>query len=303
MDNLSEIAIFVRVVESRSFSTAADKLGLSRAAVSKSVSRLEERLGARLLHRTTRRLSLTEAGRALFSRSREALATLEEAELEIGCLQGEPRGTLRISGPIYFGVRYLAPVLAEFLARYPAIAAEVELDDRIVDIVEEGFDVAIRITELQDSSLVSRRLARCRHAVCASPGYWERHGVPERPEDLARHNCFVYSYVSPTGVWRFRGPNGQETAVQVRGNLRFNNTEMARVAAVQGLGVLLLPTFYVGDDIREGRLTPVLSDYRVARDTSVYAVYPARDYLPPKVRMFVDLLAERFGPEPYWDQF
>lgn len=303
MNNLTEVAIFVQVVESGSFSTAADKLGLSRSAVSKAVSRLEDRLGARLLHRTTRRLSLTEAGKALFGRSREALAALEDAEFEVGRLQSEPRGMLRISGPVYFGARHLAPVLAEFLERHPAIQADVHLDDRIVDIVEEGFDLAIRVTELQDSSLISRRLAPCRHVVCASPSYWERHGKPERPADLTRHNCCVYSYVSPAGVWRFRGPDGQEVTVAVNGNLRFNNTHMARVAAVQGLGVLLLPTFYVGDDLREGRLAPVLEDYRFAQDISVYAVYPARDHLPPKVRVFVDLLAERFGPEPYWDQY
>jgi DNA-binding transcriptional LysR family regulator len=302
VDNLTEIAIFVRVVESGSFSTAAEKLGLSRAAVSKSVSRLEERLGARLLHRTTRRLSVTEAGRALFSRGREALATIEDAQLEVGRLQGEPRGTLRVSGPIFFGVRYVAPVLAEFLARYPAIEAEVELDDRVVDIVEEGFDVAIRIAELQDSSLVSRCLARCRHVVCASPEYWQRHGKPVQPEDLAGHNCFIYSYGSSQRAWRFLGRDGREVAVPVGGRLRFNNTEMARLAAVRGLGVILLPTFYVGDDIREGRLLPVLEDYRIAREVSVYAVYPAREHLPPKVRVFVDLLAERFGPEPYWDR-
>jgi DNA-binding transcriptional LysR family regulator len=301
VDNLTEISIFVRVVESGSFSTAAEKLGLSRAAVSKSVSRLENRLGARLLHRTTRRLSLTEAGRALFSRGREALATIEEAQLEVGHLQGEPRGTLRISGPVFFGVRYLAPVLAEFLSRYPAIEAEVELDDRVVDIIEEGFDVAIRITELPDSSLVTRRLARCRHVICASPEYWQHHGKPTRPEELAGHNCFIYSYEPSPRTWRLLCPDGREVAVQVDGRLRFNNTELARVAAVRGLGVILLPTFYVGEDIREGRLVSVLEDHRFARDVAVYAVYPVRKHLPPKVRLFVDLLVERFGPEPYWD--
>lgn len=303
MDNLTDIAIFVKVVESGSFSAAADKLDLSRAAASKSVSRLEERLGARLLNRSTRRLSLTEAGTALYGRSRDALAALQEAELAVDRLQSVPRGTLRVSGPVYFGVHHLTPVLAEFLERYPDVDADVQLDDRLVNIVEEGFDVAIRVTELKDSSLVSRRLAPCRSVVCASPEYWERRGKPLHPEDLAAHNCFVYSNLSSPNVWRFIDADDRETAVHVRGNLRFNNTEMARTAALRGMGVIRLPTFYVGDDLREGRLAPVLPDYRVAFQASIYAVYAARDHLPPKVRAFIDFLAERFGPEPYWDNF
>jgi DNA-binding transcriptional LysR family regulator len=302
LNNLTDIAVFVRVVDTGGFSAAADRLDLSRAAVSKAVSRLEERLGARLLQRTTRRLSLTESGRALYERSRRALASIEEAEQEIGRLQGEPRGTLRISAPVYFGVHHLAPLLSEYLARHRDVDADVQLDDRLVDIVGDGFDLAIRVSALEDSALVGRRLAPCHIALCASPDYWERHGRPEVPADLAAHNCFVYSNLSSPGVWRFRDPGGHEIAVTVGGRLRFNNTEMARAAALQGLGVIWVPTFYVGDELRSGRLMRALADYRPAREVSIWAVYPARDHLPVKVRLLIDLLAERFGPEPWWDR-
>lgn len=303
MNNLTEIAIFVRVVETGSFTAAAEKLGLSRAAVSKSVSRLEDRLGARLLHRTTRTLRMTEAGETLFRRGRRGLAEIEEAELEVNHLQGEPRGILRISAPVYFGARHLAPVLSEFLAAYPALEADVELDDRQVDIVEEGFDLAVRIAVLDDSSLVSRRLAPCRMVVCASRGYWAAHGLPERPADLAAHNCFIYSNLAAPNHWRFLNDAGEEIGVEVRGNLRFNNTEMAISAVLQDVGVIRVPTFYVGDELRAGSLVPALTEYHVPREASVYAVYAAREHLPPKVRSFIDLLADRFGPEPYWDRF
>lgn len=303
MNNLTEIATFVSVVEAGSFTAAAEKLGLSRAAVSKSVSRLEYRLGARLLNRTTRTLSMTEAGATLFHRSRQGLAEIEEAALEVNHLQSEPRGTLRISGPVYFGARHLAPVLSEYLATHPAVEAHVQLDDHLIDIVEEGFDLAVRVTVLEDSSLVSRRLAPCRSVVCASPDYWSRNGVPTRPEDLVTHNCFIYSNLPSPNIWRFLDSGGDEVAVQVRGNLRFNNTEMACAAVLQGIGVVQVPTFYIGNELGEGSLVPVLTEYRVPREASVYAVYPAREHLPPKVRSFIDLLAKRFGPEPYWDRF
>lgn len=301
MNNLPEIAIFVKVVEAGTFTAAAEKLGLSRAAVSKSVSRLEDRLGARLLHRTTRALHLTEAGETLFHRSRRGLSEIEQAEQDVDHLQGEPRGVLRISAPVYFGARQ--PVLSEYLAAYPAVEADVQLDDRQVDIVEEGFDLAVRIAVLEDSSLVSRRLAPCRLVVCASLDYWAEHGMPERPEDLAAHNCFIYSNLAAPNHWRFVDRSGQEFTVEVRGNLRFNNTEMAVASVLQGFGVIHVPTFHVGKELGDGSLVPVLTEYRAPREASVYAVYAAREHLPPKVRSFIDLLSEHFGPEPYWDRF
>jgi len=303
MEHLNEIALFVQVVECGSFSVAAERLDLSRSAVSKAVSRLEQRLGARLLHRTTRRLSLTDAGRSFYQRSRLALGGLEEAVRELGSQQDEPRGTLRISAPVYFGVHHVTPVLTEFLARHPALAADVQLDDRRVDIVADGFDLAVRVGELHDSTLVGRRLAPCRQVICASPDYWRRRGLAMRPEDLAAHDCFTYSYLSSPGSWSFVGPDGRRSTVHVSGRLRFNNTEMARYAALQGLGVIQLPTFYVGEDLRAQRLQAVLQDYRSVQDAAIHALYPTRGYLPPKVRLFIDLLVERFGPQPYWDEF
>jgi len=302
MDNLTDIAVFVRVVDSGSFTKAATQLGLSRAVVSKYISRLEARLGARLLNRTTRRLSLTEAGAALYANSRDALGQIEEAETEISKLQAEPRGLLKINAPMSFGILHIAPALPAFLARYPDITVEMLMDDRIVDLVEEGFDLAIRIARLADSALVASKIAPCRQVVCAAREYLERQGVPIHPEDLRNHNCIVYTYASSPNVWRFIGLNGNAVTVPVRGNLRVNSGLAEREAALQGLGVIILPTFYVGEDIRAGRLQAVLTNFK-ARELTVYAVYPERKYLAPKVRVFIDFFRERFGPEPYWDRF
>lgn len=303
MKNLTDIAVFVQVVDSGSFTNAADQSGLSRAVVSKSITRLEARLGARLLHRTTRRLSLTEAGAALYERSRGALSQIEEAELEIGQLQTEPRGTLKITVPMSFGILHIAPALPEFFSRYPGVCVEMKMDDRMVDVVEEGFDLAIRIAAtLAESTLVARRLAPCRFAVCAAPAYFERHGVPYTPDDLRAHNCIVYTYTARPNVWRFTALDGRELAVPISGNLRANNGLAEREAALHGLGVMMSPTFYVGELIREGRLQAVLTDYK-ALETGVYAIYPERKYLSPKVRAFIEFFAQHFGPEPYWDRF
>jgi DNA-binding transcriptional LysR family regulator len=302
MENLTDIAVFVRVVESSSFTAAADKLGLARSVVSKRVTRLEERLGVRLLNRTTRRLSLTEAGAALFEQSWPALARIEDAELEVTRLQTEPRGNLKVSAPMTFGILHLAPLLPEFLERYPGVQMDLRLDDRFVDLVAEGFDLAIRIAMLADSTLVARRLAPSRMAVCASPEYWRRHGVPQTPEDLRAHNCISYIYTRTPDVWEFSTQAGDTITVPIRGNLRLNNGLVERTAAVDGVGVAIMPTFYVGEDLQAGRLQPVLTDYPLP-ELSISAVYPQRKHLSPKVRAFIDFLSETFRPEPYWDRF
>lgn len=301
LENLPDIAAFCRVVDTGSFTKAAEQLEISRAVVSKYVSRLEARLGARLLNRTTRRLSLTEAGTTLYENSHSALAQIEEAELEIGQLQSEPRGLLKVSVPMSFGIQHIARTLPEFLARYPGIAIEMRMDDRIVDVVEEGLDLAIRIAALKDSTLIARKLAPCRFVVCAAPAYLERHGVPSVPEDLREHNCIIYTYTARPNVWRFTAPDGSEVSVPVRGNLRVNNGIVHRDVAVRGAGVIVSPSFQVGDLIREGQLRVLLPNYRV-QESSVYAVYPERKYVSPKVRAFIDFLAECFGPAPYWDE-
>jgi DNA-binding transcriptional LysR family regulator len=302
LDNLADIAVFVRVVERGSFTLAADDLALSRAVVSKYVSRLEERLGARLLNRTTRRLSLTEAGAALFEASRGAIERIEEAESAIARFQSEPRGRLRVSAPMSFGILHLGPLLAEFSRENPAVSLEISFDDRFVNLVEEGVDVAVRIGALTDSSLVARKLSTTRLVVCASPHYLAERGEPEMPEDLAAHNCLLYSYLSTANVWRFTAPDGRAIPVAVSGNLRANNGIVEAEAAVAGMGILMSPTFYVGPLIRQGKLKRILERYEIA-EMGIYAVYPQREHVPPKVRAFVDFLARRFGRKPDWEKF
>ena len=301
MENLADIAVFVRVVERGSFTVAAGDLRLSRAVVSKYLSRLEERLGARLLNRTTRRLSLTEAGAALFEASRGALERIEEAEAAVAQLQSEPRGRLRVSAPMSFGILHLGPALAEFARRYPRLTLDVHLDDRYVNLVEEGVDVAVRIGILTDSSLVARKLATTRAVACASPGYLAEHGEPETPEDLANHNCLIYSYLSTANIWRFTAPDGREIPVAVNGTFRINNGMVLAEAAVAGHGILVSPSFYVAELLRSGRLKRILERYR-SKELGIHAVYPQRGHVPPKVRAFVDFLAQRFGRKPDWEK-
>lgn len=299
MPNLMGIEVFARVVERKSFSAAARCLGLTTSAVSKQVSRLEASLGTRLLNRTTRSLSLTEAGATFYGRCVRILAEISAAEEAVGQLRERPRGTLRVSAPMSFGQLHVAPAIPEFLARYPEIRIDMTLDDRFVDLVEEGFDLAIRIARLPDSTLVARKLASSRRVVCGSPSYLSQHGVPEHPRDLAGHNCLLYSY-QRENEWRFRGPRG-EAKVTVLGSFRANNGDVLRAAALAGLGLVLLPTFIVGTDLRAGTLRAVLTSYAVSEE-AVYAVYPHARHLSPKIRAFVDFLAKRFGPKAPWDE-
>ena len=302
MDSLTDVAVFVRVVERGSFTLAAEDLNLSRAVVSKYLTRLEERLGARLLHRTTRRLSLTEAGAALFEASRGALERIEEAEAAVAQFQAEPRGRLRVSAPMSFGILHLGPALADFARAYPKVTLDVKLDDRYVNLVEEGIDVAVRIGSLTDSTLVARKLAITNAVVCASPEYLARHGEPESPEDLATHNCLIYSYLSSANLWRFAASGGREIPVAVNGSLRINNGIVLTEAAVAGHGILLTPSFYVAPLLRSGRLKRILAGYKL-KELGIYAVYPQRGHVPPKVRAFVDYFAQRFGRKPDWEKF
>jgi DNA-binding transcriptional LysR family regulator len=290
------------VVERGSFTLAADDLNLSRAVVSKYLTRLEERLGARLLNRTTRRLSLTEAGAALFEASRGALERIEEAEAAVAQLQSEPRGRLRVSAPMSFGILHLGPAIADFARANPRVNLDMHLDDRFVNLVEDGIDVAVRIGSLTDSSLVARKLAVTRAVACASPDYLAQFGEPETPEDLATHNCLIYSYLSTANVWRFTAPDGREVPVAVNGTFRINNGIVLAEAAVAGHGILMTPSFYVASLLRDGRLKRILTHYR-AKELGIYAVYPQRTHVPPKVRAFVDFLAQRFGRKPDWEKF
>jgi DNA-binding transcriptional LysR family regulator len=301
MNSLTDIAIFVKVVQLSSFTAAADALEMSQPVVSKAVTRLEEKLGARLLNRTTRRLSLTEAGSELYRRSVRALEEIENAELEVARFQTEPKGVLRISAPMSFSILQLGGKLNTFLERYPGVSVELTLDDRRIDLVEEGVDVAIRIANLRDSSLVARKIVPCRQVLCAAPSYLKKHGTPERPEDLLEHNCILYSFLTHAREWRLLDEQGEEHVVPLKGTLQTNNGLVNRAAAMSGVGIVMLPTFYVGEQLRSGELVPILCKFRPA-DIAVYAVYPERRNLTPKVRAFIDFLAEAFGPEPEWEK-
>ncbi len=293
-NSISDVAAFVQVVESGSFTAAAGRLKLSKSVVSKHVSRLEDRLGARLLNRTTRRLSLTEVGRVFYERSRRGIAELAEAEAEVSRLQEAPRGRLKLNVPMTFGILHIAPAIPDFLARHPELTVDMELDDRRLDLIEEGFDVAVRISRLPDSSLVARRLGTCRHAVCASPAYLERRGTPRTPGDLARHDVLTYRYQSSADHWHFVDPEGNGVSVPVRGRVTMNNGLALREALLAGVGIARSATFVVGPDIRAGRVVELLPGYR-SEPVSIYALYPERRHLSPKVRAFVDFMADRMA--------
>ena len=300
MDSLTDIAVFVRVVDCGSFTAAAERLDISKSVVSKYVTRLEDRLGARLLNRTTRRLSLTEVGRVFYERSRRGLADIEDAQAEVSRLQGEPRGTLRINAPMSFGILHIAPALPEFLKLYPEVTVDMNLDDRKVDVIDEGFDVSVRISELPDSSLVAKRVAPCRHAIVAAPSYLERHGTPKTPTDLRDHNIITYRYQESALEWHFQTPDNKSTSVAVSGSVMMNNSLALRAALLEGVGITRTPTFVVGKDIQERRLVPILRDYETL-EVTIFLVYPQRRHLSPKVRAFVDFMAERITEPPYWD--
>lgn len=302
-ETLGDIAIFAAVVREGSFTRAADKLELSTSQVSKCVNRLERTLGARLLHRTTRRLRLTEAGSALYENSSTALAALEDAKLAVSKLQGAPRGKLKVSTSTAFGAMQMPRIVRDLVAQYPELEVELILEDRHVDLVREGIDVAVRITgEVPDSGLVYRRLAPNRQVICASPAYIERRGLPRAPADLAAHDCIAHSARATPRVWHLTGPDGGQVSVQINGRPAINSALAIRQAALEGLGIIELNSYLVGDDVAAGRLVRLLPQYR-PKELSFYAVYAERRFLAPKIRVFVDALLARMAPEPPWDGF
>lgn len=292
MDRLLEMQTFCNVVEAGSFVAASENLGMSKAAVSRYVSELESRLGVRLLQRTTRRLSLTGEGEVFYVRCRELLAGVEEAEAEITARNDVARGTLMVNAPVSFGISHLAPLWGKFHARYPDVELSIDLSDRLVDIVEEGFDLAIRIATLQSSTLVSRRITSTRLIACASPDYVATHGFPVKPDDLASHRVIGYSNFTTGNDWPFEGPDGK-TSVRVRPWMYANNGETCCAAAVAGQGIVLQPGFLVHKDLEAGRLVELMPDYR-STELGVYAVYPTRKFVTPKVRALVDYLVSAF---------
>ena len=298
MDRFEAIRVFSQVVESMSFVRAAERLGLSTTAVSRQVAELERHLQTRLLQRTTRRISLTEAGRLFHARCVQILADFGDAEHEVGREAVEPRGTIRLTTSVNFGTHQVTPAIASFLARHAQVKFDVSLSDRIVDIIEEGFDLAIRIGGTGAQNLVARKLGEARLVACASPDYIARHGAPAAPEDLARHNCLTYEYAL-RDAWTFRDAAGRERAVRVAGSLNSNNGDLNAAAAVQGVGIALEPDFIVDSELKSGKLVPVLESFE-APASPIYAVYPSRRFLPAKVRAFVDFLVERFAGAKGW---
>ncbi|WP_282607628.1 LysR family transcriptional regulator [Pelagibius sp. Alg239-R121] len=300
IDDLASMAIFARVIEAGGFSKAARDLGVSKSSVSKQVSRLEDRLGVRLLNRTTRRLSLTEAGAAFYEGCQRVLTEAESAKEAVSHLASAPRGELKVNAPMSFGIMHLGPALPEFLERFPELNVQMVLNDRVVDLIDEGFDVGVRITRMLDSSLIARRLAPNRLVACAAPSYLKKHGTPRQPDDLKRHNCLGYSYSKTPGTWHFRDDAGRHK-VNVRGRFTANNGDVIQAALLAGCGIAIQPSFIAGDSLRSGRLVRLFEPYQVGDESSVHAVFPANRNLSPKVRVFVDFLVERFGDAPYWD--
>jgi DNA-binding transcriptional LysR family regulator len=300
MEGFGAIPVFVAVVENGGFSAAARTLGISKSAVSKRINQLEAHLGVRLLHRTTRKLSLTEAGERYFEHAAQALTAAGQAEDAVTELQGEPQGNLKISSPMSFGRLHVAPLIPKLLQRYPKLQIDLVMDDRKVDLVAGGFDVAIRAGNLPASTLIARKLAPVRQVLCASPDYIDRYDRPGTPAELSGHNCVLYSYSSDAGEWTLIGESGPET-VTVSGSYQVNNSEALLEALREGIGIGRLPTFVAGPDLKTGRLVKLFESYRLP-DFTLYAVFPERQYLPAKVRAFLDFAIEYFGGDkPYWD--
>ena len=297
MNRFLEMRTFVQVVDAGSFVGAAEPLDMSKAAVSRYVADLEARLGVRLLHRTTRRLSLTEDGEVFYLRCKELLGGLDAAEAEVTARSGDAIGQLRVNAPVSFGILYLAPVWAAFKTRHPRVSFDVTLSDRVVDIVDEGFDLAIRISQLPNSSLISRRLASTRMVLCASPAYLARHGTPTHPSELAHHQILAYSYWSTRDEWAFDGPEGA-VVVKTTPCLRTNNGDTCRAVALAHEGIILQPSFMVGADVASGALVELCPGYR-ALEMGIHAVYGSRKHVAPKVRLLIDFLVEHFA-EPRW---
>ena len=301
MDRLTEMEAFVQVVDRGGFTDAARKMGVSKSAVSKHVASLEARLAVRLLNRTTRRVIPTELGLAYYDRVRSVLAGAQEAEIMVTAMQATPSGSLRVSAPVSFGVSRLSAAVARFLAAYPEVDVNMVLDDRFVEVVAEGFDMAIRIGVLEDSSLRARKLAEARRVLAASPAYLAAMGAPRTLDDLGAHRLLHYSNAATGNFWRLRGPTGEERHIRVGGRLTANNGDSLMAAAEAGLGIAMLPSFIVGEAIAAGRLVEVLPN-RAPDLVGVHALYPVGGFPPPKLRAFVDFLAEHFrghGPDSW----
>jgi len=293
--------VFVAVVECGGFSSAARLLGISKSAVSKRINVLEHTLGVKLLHRTTRKLSLTEIGEHYYEHAAKAYSSAQDAEDAVAQLQGEPQGRLRINVPMSFGRLHVAPMIPKFLHRHPKISIDMVMDDKVLDLVGDGFDLAIRSGNLPSSSLIARKLAPLNSALCASPSYLEKYGTPQTLSDLEQHNCLVFSHSQDIRAWTFTKGDAQQS-VEVSGNYQVNNSEAIREALLNDVGIARLPTFVAGPDIKSGKLVRLFPQYRMPHKT-IYAVFLERQYMPAKVRAFLDFSINYFGDDtPYWDK-
>ena len=300
MESTSEMAVFVRVAETGNFSGTARAMKLTPSAVSKLIGRLEDRLGARLLHRTTRRVSLTEEGRTYYQRCLPILTAIDEAEQAISELHDEPRGLLKVNASTTFAREHIERLIPGFLAQYPELRVQLTVSEAFVNLIEEEVDVAIRIGQLPDSTLIARKLGRTRRMVVGSPSYLEQHGIPCTPDDLKNHNCIILTSATSFNRWEFKGPDGPRR-IEVSGNFETNNAVALLNGALGGIGLIRAGNFTLAKEIKAGRLVPVLADYEATTETNVYAVYPHGRYLSSKVRVFIDMLADAFLPIPPWE--
>jgi DNA-binding transcriptional LysR family regulator len=302
-DVVNSMVVFSKVVQAGSLSAAARELGVSTAVVSRTLAALEAHLGVRLINRTTRSLHLTDEGATYYETSQRILAEIDEADAAVTSRRVEPQGVLKVALPASFGNQHIAPLIPRFVLRYPKVELALSLSDRSINLIEEGFDLAVRIAELKDSSLAARKLAPNRRVVCASPAYLREHGEPKTPHDLAKHNCLIASWEQGFAMtWEYKSPVGKRYTVRVTGRYACDNWEVLRDWAVAGLGVALKSTWDVRKQIEDGSLVPLMPGYDFGTDVGIYAVYPHRRHLPAKTRAFIDFLAESFGPEPYWDK-
>ena len=300
MDRLENMETFIRVVEAGSFSGAAERMGVAKSAVSRRLKELEGHLGVELFHRTTRKMNLTDTGRTFYQQSVRILEDILEAELATSQAHGELQGSLKIALPLSFGVMHMGPAINDFLLEHPQIEFDLDFNDREVDLIQEGFDLAIRIASLPDSSLIARRLSPIQHVLCASPDYLEIHGMPESPDDLPNYQCLAYSLLLDYKTWRFTDKNNQESKITINPHIKASVGEYLRDAAINGHGIVLLPTFIVYKEIENGTLLPLLNEYKPWQ-IDAYAIYPQTRHLSQRVRAFVDFLVKRFEGIPYWD--
>jgi len=300
MDRFENLQTFIKVVDFGTISAAAERMGIAKSAVSRRISELERHLGVQLFRRTTRQLNLTDSGKSFYDRAIRIITDLEEAELAVSQQHGELAGVIKIAAPLSFGLLHLAPAFTDFMKLHPKVQLDLDFNDRHIDILQEGFDLAIRVTRLSDSSFIARRLATIHHMVCASPEYLKLYGTPQTPDALQHHRCLSYSNIQDSNLWHYQDQNDIHGQVKVPVVLSANNGDFLRQAATTGLGIILEPTFIIYDAIDKGQLVPLLTDCQWPI-IDAYAIYPHTRHLSQRVRALVDFLVQRFEGTPYWD--